>query len=374
MDAMKQKLPYVNRHVNRHGAVYWFFRARHGQRIRLYGEYGSKEWLDCYNAALAGIAKPVPPATKASRGTLRWLVDNWKRSSDWAQSKPATQKQRDNILLHVLKKSGDRAVEDITTSDIRAGRENRQATPHAANNFLKTLRALFRWAKEAQLVDADPTREVKLFKVKGEGFKPWTMEDIVAYRNRWPLGTRERLALELLINTGLRRSDLVRVGRQHVRDQIIYIRAGKNQVELYIPILPRLSEAIAAGPIGEMSYLASQYGRPLTPESFTNVFKGWCREAGVQGKSAHGVRKLAATNLANAGGSEQELQALFGWTTNTMSAIYTREANRKKQALQAAFKLLHEMEQNEAENAIALPTPKNHVPPLVKKARKINAN
>lgn len=370
---MKQKLPYVNRHVNRHGTVYWFFRARHGQRVRLYGEYGSKEWLDCYNAALAGVVKPVPPAPKASRGTLRWLVDSWKRSSDWLNTKPATQKQRDNILVHVLKKSGDRAVDDITAADIRSGREKRLATPHAANNFLKTMRALFRWAVADEILTDNPADKVPLFKVKTAGFTPWTMEDIVAYRTRWALGTRERLALELLINTGLRRSDLVRVGRQHVRDQIIYIRAGKNRVELYIPILPRLSEAIAAGPVGEMSYLASQYGRPLTPESFTNIFRGWCNAAGVKGKSAHGVRKLAATILANGGGSEQELQALFGWTTNTMSAVYTREANRKKQALQAAFKMLHEMEQNETKNADALPTPQNLLPTPFKKSRKINA-
>lgn len=373
-DMPKPRFPYVNRHVNRHGRVYWFFRARHGVRIRLPGEYGSKEWMEAYNAALAGIATPKPPPTRASRGTLRWLVDTWKRSSDWAQTTPATQKQRDNILLHVLAKSGARAVEDITSADIRAGREKRQATPHAANNFLKTMRALFRWAKEADLVDVDPTLEVKFLKTKTAGFKPWTIDDIEAYRNRWRLGTRERLALELLINTGLRRSDMVRVGRQHVKDHIIHMRAGKNGVELYIPILPRLSEALAAGPIGEMSFLSSQYGRPLTKESFGNIFRGWCDAAGIMGKSAHGIRKLAATIVADAGGSEQELQALFGWTTNTMSAVYTREANRKKQALQAAFKMLQEMEQNEMKKPVSLPTPSPTLPTPKKKASNINEN
>lgn len=345
----KQKLPYVNRHVNRHGKVYWFFRARHGERIRLPGDYGSPEWRAAYDAALAGQTVGKPPEVRASGGTLRWLVEHWKRSSDWAQTSPATRKQRENIMLHVLAKSGDRAVEEIDEAAIRAGREKRQATPAAANNFLKTMRALFRWAREEQLVDVDPAKDVKFIKFKTRGFTPWTMDDIAAYRARWGLGTRERLALEILINTGLRRSDLVRVGRQHVKDQIIHIRAGKNGVELYIPILPRLAEAIAAGPIGEMSFLSSQYGRPLTKESFGNLFKGWCREAGLTDLSAHGIRKLAATIVAENGGSEQELQALFGWTTPTMSAVYTREANRKRQALQAAFKMLQEMERNEDE-------------------------
>lgn len=362
-DMTRQKLPYVNRHPSRHGTkVYWFFRAKHGPRIPLRGEYGSKEWMEDYKAALAGIAKREPPEPRASRGTLRWLVEHWKRSSDWAQTSIATRKQRDNILQHVLKKSGDRAVEEIDDGAIRAGREKRKETPASANNFLKTMRALFRWAKEERLVDVDPAKDVKFIKVKTKGFTPWTMDDITAYRKKWPLGTRERLALELLINTGLRRSDMVRVGRQHVRDQIIHIRAGKNAVELYIPILPRLSEALAAGPIGEMSFLASQYGRPLTKESFGNIFRSWCNDAGIKDKSAHGIRKLAATIVADNGGSEQELQALFGWTTNTMSAVYTREANRKRQALQAAFKMLQEMEQNEVENPKRLPTPSGKLP------------
>lgn len=357
----KQKLPYVNRHVNRHGKVYWFFRARHGDRIRLPGDYGSPEWQAAYDAALSGIARLKPPEVRASRGTLRWLVEHWKRSSDWAGTSIATRRQRDNILQHILAKSGDRAVEEITDDAIRAGREKRKDTPAAANNFLKTMRALFRWAKEEKLVDADPAKDVKFIKVKTEGFAPWSMADVEAYRARWALGTRERLALELLINTGLRRSDMVRVGRQHVKDQIIHIRAGKNGVELYIPILPRLSEALAAGPVGEMSFLSSQYGRPMTKESFGNVFKGWCRAAGIRAKSAHGIRKLAATIVAENGGSEQELQALFGWTTNTMSAVYTREANRKRQSLQAAFKMLQEMEKSEQAEK-RLPTPSGKLP------------
>lgn len=365
-DMVKAKLPYVNRHVNRHGKVYWFFRARHGQRIRLRGEYGSAEWMADYEAALAGMARQDPPDPRASRGTLRWLVEHWKRSSDWAATEPATQKQRDNILLHVLAKSGDHAIEDVTEDAIRAGREKRKDTPAAANNFLKTMRALFRWAKEEQLVAVDPAKEVKFLKVKTKGYMPWTMADIQAYRSRWPVGTRERLALEIYINTGFRRGDAAMVGPQHTRDGLIHIKAGKNKVDLYIPILPALAEAIDAGPIGEMSYLATRYKRPFTKESLGNEFRVWCNAAGVRNKSAHGIRKLAATVVADNGGSEQELQALFGWTTNTMSAVYTREANRKRQALQAAFKLMEELERNEDGS---LPTPRGKLPTPLRKTQ-----
>ena len=69
------------------------------------------------------------------------------------------------------------------------------------------MRAMFRWAVEMELVETDPTQSVKFIRTKTEGFTPWTMDDVERYRERWPLGTRERVAIEVLLNTGLRRGD-----------------------------------------------------------------------------------------------------------------------------------------------------------------------
>lgn len=366
-DMPRRKFPYLNEQPGRHqnGVVYWYVRIGKGPRIPIKGEYGSPEFLKAYAAAVGG--KKTAPATRASKGTLRWLADMWKRSSDWNSTEPATRKQRDHFLQQMLNKAatrdtaGDCALEDITREHIVKGREERQATPAAANNYLKTVRALFRWAKEAELIDEDPARDVPFLKVKTKGFPPWTMDEIHRYRDRWPLGTTQRLALELFINTGLRRGDAATVGPQHARDGLIEIRAGKNKVQLYIPILPNLAEAIDAGPIGEMSYLVTRYGRPFKKESLGNEFREWCDAAKVS-KSAHGIRKLAATVVADNGASELELQALFGWTTNAMSLVYTRERDRKRQALQAAFKLLEELDRNKSPNPVRLlPNPSREV-------------
>jgi integrase len=360
----KRQLPYLNRQPGRHGngKVYWYVRLRHGPRIPINGEYGTPAFMAAYYAAIKGEEIKAPAPSRASKGTLRWLCDQWKRSSDWAGTEPATQRQRDSFLQQMIVNAGDCAVEDIKREHVLAGREARQATPHAANNYLKTARALFRWAKDAQHIEVDPAHDVKFLVAKTKGFPPWQMEDVHAYRARWPIGTKERLALEIYINTGFRRSDAAMVGRQHVRDGVIHMKAGKNQVDLYIPILPALAEAIDALPATEMSFLTTKFGRPYTKESLGNVFKDWCKAAGIKGKSAHGIRKLAATVVADNGGSEQELQALFGWTTNTMSAVYTREANRKRQALQAAYKLMEELERNKDEKPLFLPNPMSKLP------------
>jgi len=144
----------------------------------------------------------------------------------------------------------------------------------------------------------------------------------------------------VLAYTGLRRGDTVRLGRQHVRDGVATLKTEKSgfKTEVSLPILPVLAETLAAGPCGDLSFICGERGEPLTKESFGNVFKDACKAAGVPG-SAHGVRKIPATRAANAGATEAELMAIFGWTDPKMASHYTKTANRKRLAAQATTKL-----------------------------------
>src|SRR5262249_10164463 len=154
----------------------------------------------------------------------------------------------------------------------------------------------------------DPTKGVK--KLKGdneaEGFHTWTEEELDRYEARWPIGTRQRLAYDLLLYTGLRRGDAACVGRQHVRDGIITIRTEKTGEVVSIPILPPLAASIAAAETGDLTFLVTEAGHPWVKESFGNWFRESCREAGCPG-SAHGLRKAGARRAAERGATERQL-------------------------------------------------------------------
>lgn len=331
----KARLPYLIHEKNRHGNRAWFFRRGRGsQRIRLFAPYGTPEFMAEYQAALTGTAPPARPSLASARDkeSLQWLVDHWHLSSDWKLTASSTRRQRENILLHVLQSGGKSSFRAITRQHILDGRERRQATPFAANNFLKTMRALFKWAKDAGHVDVNPAADVPFLNVRTEGFEPWTYADVQAYRRRWPLGTRARLALETIYATGLRRGDVVRLGQQHLQpDGFFQIVTEKTGETVYPPMTPALAEALAAGPKGAMIYNVGADGLPMVKESFGNSFADWCRAAGFK-KSAHGLRKLVVTEAAEAGCTETQLQDMFGWTTIKQSAIYTRSRTRQKSA------------------------------------------
>jgi len=86
-------------------------------------------------------------------------------------------------------------------------------------------------------------------------------------------------------------------------------------------------------------YLVTEFGKPHSAKGFGNWFKKRCREAGLEYLSAHGLRKLGAQRCAEAGATEHQLMALFGWTNPQQAAVYTRKANRAKLESQAALLL-----------------------------------
>jgi len=340
--------PYLSHELTRHGRPVWYLR-RNGKRIRLRAEFGTPEFEAEYQAAIAG----EPLKTKApNAGTLGWLIERYRETAAWSHLSAATRRQRENIFLHVIETAGSQPIAKITVATIVAGRERRAATPAQARNFLDAMRGLFRWAADARMVKVDPTISVKNpARKKGPGFRPWTEDDVAAYEWRWPIGTRQRVWLHVLLYTGLRRGDAVRLGRQHVRDDIASLKTEKSggNLTVTLPILDALAETLAAGPCGDLTFIAGENGRPLTKESFGNLFRNACRAANVPG-SAHGVRKIAATRSANAGATVAQLEAIFGWRGGTMASLYIREADRRRLALEAMHTL-----QNDKRTSIVAP-------------------
>jgi integrase len=345
LDVPRPRLPHLHRERTRHGRMVWYVRVDKGLRVRLRSEYGTPEFVSEYRAAISGV--PARANKASAMGTLAWLIERYRETTAWANLSAATRRQRENIFLQVLKSAGSEPFARITTNIIVAGRDRRAETPAQARNFLDAMRGLFRWAAKSKLTRSDPTSGVENPRRPkgGTGFIAWTEEHVLAYECRWPVGTRQRVWLDVLLYTGLRRGDAVRFGRQHVRNAVGAIKTEKSgfTVEVTLPILPALAETLAAGPCGDLTFIAGESGRPLTKESFGNLFRDACRAAGVPG-SAHGVRKIAATRAANAGATVAQLEAIFGWQGGTMA--YTRAADRRRLAVSAMHMLQGEQKKD----------------------------
>ena len=138
-----------------------------------------------------------------------------------------------------------------------------------------------------------------------------------------------------------RRGDVVRLGRQHVRGGVLSLKQSKTGAQVDIPVLEELEAAIDAMPKSEhLTFLVTEFGKPFTAAGFGNWFREQCDEAGLpKTLSAHGLRKAGATRLAEHGCTDHEIMAWGGWSSLKEVQRYTKAANRKRLAMQAARKL-----------------------------------
>lgn len=335
---MRMKLKYTYR-SRKNGRLSYRFEPPGGPKRWFKSEPGTPEFIAEWQRYMAGEIEDVKAEERrhVRPGSFAWLVNQYMASAAWAQLAPATQRQRLRFYKIFLDRAAEASADALTARDLRRMRDNRAGTPSQANNMLKAVKALYDWALEHELVAENPAKGVKHLPPKSRiGFKPWTIEDVRAFMKRWPSGTREHLALMLLLFTAGRRSDVVRLGRQHVRDGWLIFRQQKTGERVEIPILPPLAEAIHG--LTGMTFLTTRHGGPFTSESFGNWFSRAAREAGVK-KSAHGVRKAAGALLAEMGCTMSEIAAILGHTDERTTAIYTRSAERRRLAESAMAKL-----------------------------------
>lgn len=231
-------------------------------------------------------------------------------------------------------------MKSLERGHVKAIVDAKAETPVAANHLLAMLRVLMKLAVEKGWRKDDPTAGLRNVRTRSEGFKTWSEEDIATYEAKFPLGSRARLALALLLYTGQRRGDVVRMGRQHIRNGVLTIQQAKTGEEVTIPVHENLKAAIEALPKDQLTFLLTAKGKPFTPAGFTNWFHECVVAAGLPaGLSPHGLRKAVCRRLAEAGCSPHEIMSVSGHKTLSEVTRYTVAANRARLAVDAMGKI-----------------------------------
>jgi integrase len=256
-------------------------------------------------------------------------------SATFANLAESTRRTRRQILERFRAEHGDKAIATLGKTHVERMVNAKATTPGAALNFLGALRALMRHAVTVGLRADDPTVGIRGPKFKSAGFYTWTEADIAAFEAKHPVGTRARLALALLLYTAQRRADVVKMGRQHVRDGLIHVRQSKTGTTLAIPLHPELCRVLDATPAENMTFMTTTGGKPFHPDSFTHWFKRRCREAGLPvTASVHGLRKAACRRLAELGCSASVIASISGHSTLREVSRYTAAADQVRLARQ----------------------------------------
>jgi integrase len=332
----------IRKHVHswiddRHGKAKarYYFRRRGSKQVPLPGLPGSVEFEEAYAAALAGAPAPAPIGRRVRAGSIDALIIAYFNSPAFLALAGATQSTYRGILEAFAKDHGGKPYGMLSRKHLEAMLARKMKTPAAANHWLRLIKTLTRFAVRQDLRADDPARDIDYIRRRPAGFHTWSENEIAAFEVYHPIGSKARLALALLLYTAQRRSDVVKMGRQHIRNGVVQVRQQKTGAMLAIPVHPELQRVLDATPSEHLTYLTTAYGKPFTAAGFGNWFREQCDAAGLPKHcAAHGLRKAACRRLAEAGCSANVIAAISGHSSLRLVELYTKAADQERMARQ----------------------------------------
>jgi integrase len=335
---MKIKLPYLVSYRSR-GRRFYYVRRKGSPNVRVTGLPGTAEFMASYQEALASTPLRV---CRHGAGTFGNLVVDFYASAEFKNLKSSSQKTYRHVLDAVAAKHGHRPAATLPAEKAaKMIEEIGHDRPGLANLTRDVLHRLMKFAIRRRVRNDNPFAGITSYKLGTH--HTWTEGELRAFEEKWPPGTRQRLAYSLLLYTGQRGGDVVRMRRQDICDGCINVVQQKTGIELSIPIHPKLHEALKAGPIKGMHLIGDEHGRAITRHALTVMMKQAAIAAGLGPQCVpHGLRKAVLRRLAEAGGTAKEIASVSGHKSLTEIERYTAAADQRRLSRAAMRKLSDE--------------------------------
>jgi integrase len=319
------------------GSTYHYFRRRGMPRVPLPGVVGSAEFMRAYQDALAAAPQPIGADKRSKPGSISAALAEYYVSQAFRSLTGGTPAQRRSILERFRETHGHLTLATLPKEFLVALFDS--MAPNPARLWLRALRHFLRWAEQRRLIRQDPTSSIRIRPPKSSGHHTWSESEIAQFEAVHPVGSKARLALVLGLHTAQRRSDVIRIGRQHIRDGVLTLRQQKTGTTLTIPVHSELQKIIDTTPLGHLTLLTTRFGRSYRDNNFSDQFRAWCEDAGLpQHCVFHGLRKAAARRLAEAGCTAHEIAAMTGHKSLREVEHYTRAADQVRLAKSALAK------------------------------------
>jgi hypothetical protein len=352
---------HVDRYKDRHGKWRYRFRRKGFPAGHFKAEFGT----DAFRAEYAAFIDPDAPRAaaemaKAARiiaGSLGELRHRYFQTPDRLGPTETTQGKVKAVLDRgFFTDREDWPLAGITFEhiDVLIAQRRQKVKDdegklvggiEAARKLRKELVRLFDFAEAAHLVARSPMKHVALVKVapgeRSKGFHTWTEDEIAKYRAHWPLGTKQRLAMELMLWTDQRKVDSIHLGRQHVKQGKFVLHQSKTGKTLVLPIAPPLQTAIDAMPPSDaLCFLVTEWGKPFSVKGFGNWMRDMCDRAGLPQCTSHGLRKATMRRMAELETPNASMKSVSGHSKDDEVAKYVAAASQERLAKGAIDKVV----------------------------------
>lgn len=328
--------------VRKGGAVYRYLRIPGQPRIRLPDLPPDDP---AFLAAYASAMQSAPKQVRAAGGTIAAMIEGYLRSDACAALSDGYRKIIRRHLDAIRLDAEDAMMRHLRADHIQD--DLRPLTAVQQRDRMKAWRLICGYALTARAISSDPTEGVRRPQPLQHVSHPaWTLDQIDAYRERWPIGTVQRAVMEVTYWTGARISDAVMIGPGHIgRDGVLTFRQQKTGDLAYIPwtnpLPPHAAEMSGDRAMmhesimpfrGHMTFLATRNGKTRSHKAAGHLIAAAADAAGFD-RSAHGLRRARAVHLAEAGANTLQIGAWTGHHSLSEIAHYVEEQDRKRQVM-----------------------------------------
>lgn len=339
--------------VRKGGHVHYYFRRSGQPLVKLPGKPGDPEFARRWGELMDGDSKKK---RASGTGTLAHLIDTYLTSADYAGLGDRTKVLYRQALDHLREHFGELMCEDVTRSFVYSLRDT-YAEKHQGkgNTLIAVLRLLYNFGIRRDMVKHNPCDQVAPLK-SGGGHRPWTEAEIQSFLES--ASRTWRLALLIGMYTGQRRELIVALNWSQWDGECLHFPPHKGGNAVTVPAAPALKTALEEARQEDGPIIRNSYGEPYKLPAFSVGFRAQCEKAGLRGVTYHGLRYTAATLLADAGATDEEIMSVTGHKTKAMVTKYAGKATREKRASNAIRKMVDAGFANHASGLANLPGPK----------------
>lgn len=263
------------------------------------------------------------------------LIKSYRATPRYLNLKLRTALDYDKHLDFFASIMGDRNPAKMQRKDVIRLRDGSAEKAYFANYSLRVLRVLMEHCVNLGWRDNNPARGVSEIKTAKSEREPWPRELLDLYRATCPLGTHERLVMELCVCTGQRIGDVLEMRWSDIQDGAVFVRQSKTKKELWVPILDELQAALDAASRHSVYILTNERGtnRWVLSRRVSRRAQGQGADR-AKAYDIHSWRYNAACELLEAGCADDLIASVTGQSP-AMVQHYTRKVRQKIRAIEA---------------------------------------
>ena len=310
---MKVRLRYVTARRNRDGSLRWYWVRRGQPVVRLPDDENARVQRA---AELNAEADGASPVTRHERGTVAWAVDTYRASEAFTGLSSASRRAYGRWMQRLEEKQGHRRLSELTRGNIKALIASIDS-PGGKRHMAAVLARIVEVARDHEYLMHNTTDRLRI-PAPNKRNTIWLPEHEEAFSTACGTDRHRdmmRLALAMLLYTGQRPGDVLRMTWAHYDGQAISVASQQKtgarvEVACHRDLKTLLDGAKRTA--NGLNIVAMPGGQPWRREYFTERFGKIKARAGLAGHRAADCRRTAVVRLFEVEATEAEIASITG--------------------------------------------------------------